>query len=57
MDTYHPAIPSHLAEKGYAPLRYSVVGFEGFLNAKLLVEILKRMGMTSTSRIRDVVEI
>jgi len=57
MDTYHPAIPSHLEEKGYAPLRYSVVGFEGFLNAKLLVEILKRMGNDlNKARIRDVVE-
>ena len=30
MDTYHPAIPSHLAEKGYAPLRYSVVSSRFF---------------------------
>ena len=31
-------------EAGYAPLPYSYVSFEGFLNAKLLVEVLKRMG-------------
>jgi ABC-type branched-subunit amino acid transport system substrate-binding protein len=57
MDKYQPAIPPQLAEKGYTPLKYSFVGFEGFLNAKLLVEILKRMGNDlDKSRIKAVVE-
>ena len=35
----------------------SYVGFEGFLNAKLLVEVLKRMGPGPTkSRIKGIVE-
>ena len=44
MDEYAPAAPEKLVEAGYEPLRYSFVSFEGYLNAKLLVEILKRMG-------------
>jgi branched-chain amino acid transport system substrate-binding protein len=44
IDTYKPVPPSQLMDKDYKPLKYSFVGFEGFLNAKLLVEILKRMG-------------
>lgn len=57
MDKYNPLPPPALAEKGYNPLRYSFVSFEGFLNAKLLVEILKRMGnKLDKSRIKIVVE-
>jgi hypothetical protein len=43
MDRYNPAVPAHVAEEGYKPLRYSFVGLEGFLDAKLLVEILRRI--------------
>ena len=44
IDRYNPVPPPRLMDKDYRPLRYSFVSFEGFLNAKLLVEILKRMG-------------
>ncbi len=44
IDQYDPVPPPRLMDKDYKPLRYSFVSFEGFLNAKLLVEILKRMG-------------
>ncbi len=44
MDKHDPAPPSEVAEPGYRTLRYSVVSFEGYLNARLLVEILDRMG-------------
>lgn len=57
MDKYNPAPPQGLAEKGYRPLRYSFVSFEGFLNAKLLIEIFKKMdGSPDKSRIKRVVE-
>ena len=57
VDKYNPMAPHSLTEEGYRPLRYSFVGFEGFLNAKLLVEILKRMGRNpEKSRLREVVE-
>jgi branched-chain amino acid transport system substrate-binding protein len=44
MDKYHPSTPASLADADYKPLPYSFVSLEGFLNAKLLVEVLKRMG-------------
>ncbi len=44
MDKYGPAIPAGLATADYKPLEHSFVSLEGFLNAKLLVEVLKRMG-------------
>lgn len=42
MARYKPIPPSQLLEGGYQPLPYSFVSFEGFLNAKLLVEILQK---------------
>jgi len=44
MDRYDPMPPGDVTEAGYEPLPYSYVSFEGFLNAKLLVEILTRLG-------------
>jgi branched-chain amino acid transport system substrate-binding protein len=57
MRKYQPLPPRDLTEAGYTPLPYSYVSFEGFLNAKLLVEVLKRMGPGPTkSRIKRIVE-
>ncbi len=44
MERYNPQPPAELRDADYQPLPQSFVGFEGFLNAKLMVEILKRMG-------------
>ncbi|MFQ3573507.1 MAG: ABC transporter substrate-binding protein, partial [Thermodesulfovibrionales bacterium] len=44
MDKYNPIPPLELLEGDYRFLRYSFVSFEGFLNAKVIVEILKAMG-------------
>lgn len=57
MDRYNPMPPPDLVEKGYRPLPYSYVSLEGFLNAKLLVGILNKMGKDiGRDRIRKVVE-
>jgi len=57
IDKYNPLPPQELTEEGYKPLKYSFVSFEGFLNAKLLIEILKRMGNAlDKTKIKDVVE-
>jgi ABC-type branched-subunit amino acid transport system substrate-binding protein len=57
MDKYSPFPPRDLMEDIYKPLRYSFVSLEGFLNAKLLVEILKRLGPDfDKARIPAVVE-
>lgn len=42
-DKYNPMPPSGFVSKEYKPMKYSFVGFEGYINAKLLVEILRRM--------------
>lgn len=43
MDKYNPMPPADLVEADYKPLQYSFVSLEGFLNAKMLVEILQHM--------------
>jgi ABC-type branched-subunit amino acid transport system substrate-binding protein len=44
MGRYHPSPPRHLLREEYQAATYSHVGLEGFLNAKLLVAILTKMG-------------
>ncbi len=43
MDRHAPAPPLS-SEAGYRPLKYSAVGFEGFLSAKVMTAILERAG-------------
>lgn len=40
---HNPDPPTGLVTEEYRPFTHSFVGFEGFLNAKLIVEILKRL--------------
>ncbi|MGD2180405.1 ABC transporter substrate-binding protein [Lusitaniella coriacea] len=57
MDRYNPKPPQGIANENYEPLPYSFVSFEGFLNAKLLVTILRKMDRTPQRReIEEVVE-
>lgn len=57
MDRYRPQVPPELGSRGYRPLRYSFVSMEGFLNAKLLVRILRLMGNDlRRRRLRQVIE-
>lgn len=56
MDRHNPQPPAGLANEGYAPLQYSFVSFEGFLNAKLLIEILRRMESPQKELLKDTVE-
>ena len=44
MDREHIMPPANLIDKEYVPFQYSDISLEGFLNAKLLVEILERLG-------------
>lgn len=48
MDKYNPMPPAGLADADYQSLPYSFVSLEGFLNAKLLVEVLSRLGAHPT---------
>jgi branched-chain amino acid transport system substrate-binding protein len=57
MDRYQPKPPTDLLDEPYTAPPYSYISFEGFLNAKLLVEILQKMGpKLQQSRIPQVVE-
>ena len=44
MRRYDPEVPAELVEEAYAPLPNSFVSLEGFLDAKMMVEILRRLG-------------
>jgi len=57
MTEYDVMPPKSLIQQDYEPHQYSPVSLEGFLNAKLLVEILRRLGPDfSPRKVRDVVE-
>jgi branched-chain amino acid transport system substrate-binding protein len=56
MDKHHPALPEP-ADKNYEPLPYSFVSLEGFLNARLLTEVLDRVGpKLERGRVREATE-
>ena len=43
MSRYDPAVPEELVQEPYNPFPQSFVSLEGFLNAKLMTEILRRL--------------
>ena len=44
MRRYDPQVPRELLKERYTPFSHSFVSLEGFLNAKLMVEVLRRLG-------------
>jgi len=44
MARYNPEVPAELVTEEYTPFPHSFVSLEGFLDAKLMVEILRRLG-------------
>lgn len=48
MERHNPVPPAHLVTEDYTPFRHSFVSLEGFLNAKLLGEVLQRLGDAPT---------
>lgn len=44
MDRHNPTLPEALHQPDYVPFEKSFVSLEGFVNAKLMVEILNRLG-------------
>jgi ABC-type branched-subunit amino acid transport system substrate-binding protein len=48
MDKHNPAPPEALRDRGYTPQRYSFISLEGFVNAKVTVEALRRAGTNPT---------
>ncbi len=57
MTQYQPKPPAELLNEPYTPPKFSYISCEGFLNAKVLVEVLNRLGPDpQQSRIREAVE-
>jgi ABC-type branched-subunit amino acid transport system substrate-binding protein len=57
MDRYQPSAPQGFSGEIKDELKYNYVSFEGFLNAKMLVEILNRVGdPPDQAKIRSAVE-
>jgi branched-chain amino acid transport system substrate-binding protein len=48
MDRYNPAIPEALRDEKYAAQKYSFISLEGMVNAKIIVEALRRAGPQPT---------
>ena len=48
MERYNPQPPDELLKEDYKPFPYSFVSLEGFLDARLMVEILQRLGNKPT---------
>jgi ABC-type branched-subunit amino acid transport system substrate-binding protein len=44
MDRYNPTVPAALRDDRYAPQRYSFISLEGYVNARVIVEALRRAG-------------
>jgi branched-chain amino acid transport system substrate-binding protein len=57
MQRHAPKAPDVADLKGYTPLGFNFQGFEGFLNAKVIAEALRRMkGDLDPARLKDIVE-
>ena len=50
MSRYDPQAPEELVKEPYSPFPHSFVSLEGFLDAKLLVEVLRRLGDNPSRR-------
>jgi len=48
MDRYNPTVPEPLRDASYVIQKYSAIGLEGFVNAKVIVEALRRAGPNPT---------
>jgi len=48
MERHKPGVPETLRDAGYTPQRLSFISLEGFVNAKVIVEALRRAGPQPT---------
>jgi branched-chain amino acid transport system substrate-binding protein len=44
MDKHNPAVPEAIRDGGYTPQRHSFISLEGYINARVIVEGLRRAG-------------
>ena len=48
MDKFNPTVPAALKEDKYSPQHFSFISLEGYINAKVVVEALRRAGPNPT---------
>jgi branched-chain amino acid transport system substrate-binding protein len=48
MDKYNPQVPEALRDATYIPQKYSFISLEGYVNARVIVEALRRAGVSAT---------
>jgi ABC-type branched-subunit amino acid transport system substrate-binding protein len=48
MDRYNPTLPPALRDDRYVPQRYSFISLEGYVNARVIVEAVRRAGPNPT---------
>jgi ABC-type branched-subunit amino acid transport system substrate-binding protein len=48
MDKHNPAMPEAIRDGGYTPQRYSFISLEGYINARVIVEGLRRAGANAS---------
>jgi ABC-type branched-subunit amino acid transport system substrate-binding protein len=48
MDKHNPRVPDAVRDPAYVPQKYSFISLEGFVNAKVVVEALRRAGPSPT---------
>jgi branched-chain amino acid transport system substrate-binding protein len=48
MDKFNPALPAALKDGKYTPQHYSFISLEGYINARVVVEALRRAGPNPT---------
>jgi len=57
MERYNPALPPALRDDKYVPQRYSFISLEGYVNARVVVEAVRRAGPNPTrSGLRQALE-
>jgi ABC-type branched-subunit amino acid transport system substrate-binding protein len=47
MDKHNPQVPEVLRDAAYTPQKYSFISLEGYVNARVIVEALRRAGATA----------
>jgi branched-chain amino acid transport system substrate-binding protein len=48
MDKHNPQMPEAIRDATYAPQKYSFISLEGYVNARVIVEALRRAGANAT---------
>ena len=57
MDKHNPQVPEGIRDAAYAPQKYSFISLEGYVNARVITEALKRAGASaSRSSFRQALE-